>query len=34
VDVTGQQNNIGSSSTFDGNIVIFENRPFASKLLS
>jgi hypothetical protein len=26
---TGQQNNTGSSSTFDGNIVIFENRPFA-----
>jgi type II secretory pathway pseudopilin PulG len=26
---TGQQNNSSSSSTFDGNIVIFENRPFA-----
>ena len=26
---TGQQNNNSTSSTFDGNIVIFENRPFA-----
>ena len=26
---TGQQNNTGTSSTFEGNIVIFENRPFA-----
>ena len=25
---TGQQNNTSSGSTFDGNIVIFENRPF------
>ncbi len=25
---TGQQNNASSGSTFDGNIVIFENRPF------
>ena len=25
---TGQQNNISSGATFDGNIVIFENRPF------
>ena len=26
---TGYQTNVGNASTFDGSIVIFENRPFA-----